>query len=334
MFAVADVRDHRIDDIEHRRRRPEARLDRQIAEFERGARPCIFARFEQRGRLLANPVPRALEFMRVGALEAEDRLLEVADHEERAASAPRARPAPAKNSAASAWTISHCCAVGVLAFVDEDVIGPPVELVADPVPHARGCEQLPGPGDQVVEVGDAGAALRPRVGGRERLPRPQARGHVGGKPAPFWTTQKLADQDGEAAGVRFVVRLGPRLARRDPQSYPFRSGRPCEAPASSAARSIGVSASQFAMASAWPKPGLRAPPAVRVGDRFEQVAVEAVVVAMMREEVFDRLIRQVHRAARSRCSISLRRAQARPSPPDARRSASGSGPRLPRPGAG
>ena len=41
-------------------------------------------------------------------------------------------------------------------------------------------------------------------------------------------------------------------------------------------------------------PGLRAPPAVGVGDRPQQVAIEAVVAAMLRDIILDRLLGQVH----------------------------------------
>ncbi|MDQ2675349.1 MAG: hypothetical protein M3Y34_00940, partial [Actinomycetota bacterium] len=147
---IADIGDHCVHDVEHGRRRPEARLDRQIAELESRARPRIFACFEKRDRLLANPVPRPLEFVRIGPLEAEDRLLEIPDHEERSAP-PLARALAREKFGGERLDDLPLRAIGVLAFVDEDVVGAPVELVADPFPHARGLEQLPSPGDQIIE---------------------------------------------------------------------------------------------------------------------------------------------------------------------------------------
>ena len=51
------------------------------------------------------------------------------------------------------------------------MIGALVELVADPLPHARGIEQLPGPGDQIVEIGHALGPLGADIGTGEGLSR-------------------------------------------------------------------------------------------------------------------------------------------------------------------
>ena len=53
-------------------------------------------------------------------------------------------------------------AVGVLRFIDQDMIGPAIELVADPFAHARRGKEPPGPSDQVVEIGDARSSAWPR----------------------------------------------------------------------------------------------------------------------------------------------------------------------------
>ena len=49
--------------------------------------------------------------------------------------------------------------VGVLRLVDQHMVDLAIELVADPVAHARRCEQPPSPVDQVVEIGHARGAL-------------------------------------------------------------------------------------------------------------------------------------------------------------------------------
>ena len=65
--------------------------------------------------------------------------------------------------------------VGVLRLVDQDMVGALVELVADPFAHPRLLEQPAGPGDQIVEIGDARGALGPDIGAGEGLAGAKAR---------------------------------------------------------------------------------------------------------------------------------------------------------------
>src|SRR5206468_8995062 len=74
-----------IDHVQHRLRRAEACRDRKITEF---LRPPLVAeqipiRAESRGTALEH-LAREAEALRIGTLEAVDRLLEIADHEQRA----------------------------------------------------------------------------------------------------------------------------------------------------------------------------------------------------------------------------------------------------------
>src|SRR3954454_9039306 len=76
--------DDRIDDIEDRLRRAEARGDRKVAKL---TRPLFVGEervlaLAQRIRALLEGLARFAEALRIGALEAINRLFEVADHEE------------------------------------------------------------------------------------------------------------------------------------------------------------------------------------------------------------------------------------------------------------
>ena len=84
--------------------RGEQRRDRAERQRERNALPRQPAAL---GRAPRSSSPMAANMLRRGALEAVDRLLLVADGEQRARPA-RARPAPAKNSSASAVITCHC----------------------------------------------------------------------------------------------------------------------------------------------------------------------------------------------------------------------------------
>ena len=117
---------------------------------------------------LAEFLPRLLEPLRIGALEAVDRLLEVADHEQ--------SPVPLLAFARPAEIFRDqrtdnvpLRGVGVLCLVDQYVVDLAIKLVADPVANSGLLEQVPGPVDEIVEVGDARCALGAGVGYRERL---------------------------------------------------------------------------------------------------------------------------------------------------------------------
>ena len=118
-----------------------------------------------------------------------------------------------------------------------------------------------------------------------------------GQPCAVLDLEQLSDENGEAAGMRFIVGLGLRLARRDAQRRPSPSARPFARSGSAAARSIGVNAKPVLDDLGVAQPGLRAPPAICVGDRFQQVAVELLLMAMMRKEVLDRFVGKPHQPA-------------------------------------
>src|SRR5690348_4266268 len=90
-----------------------------------------------------------------------------------------------------------------------------IELVAHPVAHSWLPQEAPRPLDQIVEVRHARGPLGLRVRVSERLPRLQPRGYFRREPRAVLNAQEIADQIGEAPGVRLVVRLGLGLAGRD-----------------------------------------------------------------------------------------------------------------------
>ena len=159
-------------------------------------------------------VAEALIFFGIGALEPEDRLLVVADHEQRA---------PAILGLGIAGEIfggervdnRPLVGIGVLRFVDQDVVGALVELVAHPIAHPRAIEQPPRPVDQVVEIGDPGGALGADIGAGERLPCPQpcslCDGELGGRAQRL----EFSPPCGEVGGEIGIIRVGRNLFGRD-----------------------------------------------------------------------------------------------------------------------
>ena len=83
-FLEADLVDHRVDRFQDRGRRAEAGVDRQVAELERQPLPGVglVFRFAQRRASSRGSSRARVELGRIAALEAVDRLLEVADHEQ------------------------------------------------------------------------------------------------------------------------------------------------------------------------------------------------------------------------------------------------------------
>src|SRR4051794_36753520 len=167
--------DHGIDDVEDRLRRAEARRDRKVAEFPRAPPEEVERIRAVRKRIgeALEVLARLLETSRIGALEAIDRLLEVADHEQ----GPVALLAFAR--AAEEFLDQPrddlpLRGVGVLRLVDQDMIDLAIELVTDPVPHPRLREQAPSPFDEVVEIGHSGSALGLGIGRGKRLPGAEA----------------------------------------------------------------------------------------------------------------------------------------------------------------
>src|SRR5260221_5437906 len=56
-----------------------------------------------------------------------------------------------------------------------------------------------------------------RISCGERLPRAQPGSDVGGKPSAVLDAQQITDQNCEPAGMGFIMRLGLRLAGRNPK---------------------------------------------------------------------------------------------------------------------
>ena len=170
------------------RRRPAA----STAGTERNERSSSSARIGRRAARAraAQLVPDAAEIGEVGTLEAVDRLLLVADHEQRALAA-RARPAPAKSSSVSLSDDPPLPRAGVLRLVDQHMVDPRVELEQHPLGLAR-------PLQQRVRCA--------RSGRRSRAP-PSA------PSAPrrrrWWRTRRAA---APRSGARSAGRAGCRLA--------------------------------------------------------------------------------------------------------------------------
>ena len=131
---MAEIGEHPVD-----RARGSRGAERKLRSTERSRKSRWIASASR-----ANQARAHVEARRIGTLEAEDRLLEVADGEDGAA-AERA-PSPAKNSKASARDDVPLPFVGVLRLVDEDVVGLLVELVAHPVADAGRQQQALRPG--------------------------------------------------------------------------------------------------------------------------------------------------------------------------------------------
>ena len=108
------------------------------------------------------------------------------------------------------------------------------------------------------------------VGRGERLAGAQPGRHVGGEPRAVLDAQQLADQDSRAARHALHNRGSAlRLARLTPRACPCRSARPC-ASRGSARRPLDRRQRQPVLDDLGvPEAGLRAPFAVRVGDRRE-----------------------------------------------------------------
>ncbi len=190
-------------------------------------------------------------------------------------------------------------AVRVLGLVDEDVIGAAIELVAHPFAHSRRGEKLPRPGNQVVEVGDSGASLRLGVSGREGLSRPQSGGHVRRQASAILHRQQFADESRDTPGIDLVVRFGLLLPGRNPRGRLF--GQDHLAQRRKLGRALDRRQREPILdVLGKTETGLRAPFAIGLGNRLQQVAVEPFLMAMMGKELFDRAVGQVHQALEER----------------------------------
>ena len=143
----------RVDRFEHGRRRAERHRQRRRGEGELRLAMTDF-----------QPAAHGGEHMRRGALEGEDRLLLVADGEDRAGpgAGAGARARAGKEFLSEPGKDSPLRGRSVLRLVDQQVFERSIELVEHPG-GVGALEQRAGTGDEVVEVEPAARALERRV---------------------------------------------------------------------------------------------------------------------------------------------------------------------------
>ena len=160
-LVVAKVLDDLVDDFQHGGHGAEGLGQRDVAPFQLGIADDV-AEMDLTG----------VEDPGVGALEAEDRLLEVADDEQRPLQLARALAA--EELVGQRLDDLPLRGIGVLRLVHQHVVDARVELEAHPFAHARAGQQLGGAGDHVVVIDDPGAALVRGIG----APQPRADAEV------------------------------------------------------------------------------------------------------------------------------------------------------------
>ena len=196
--------------------------ERKLAAIDRSRKVCVrrlvaeqvVAAWIERRRPRLEMLARLVEPRWIGALEAVNGLLEVADHEQ-GSHALVGLARPAEKFIDQPVDDLPLRGVGILRLVDKYMVDLTVELVADPLAHAGLLEEAARPVDEVVEIGHARGPFGARVGQREGLPRAQARRDVGGEFRAALNAQELADELREPAGVILVLGLGLGLARVD-----------------------------------------------------------------------------------------------------------------------
>ena len=119
-------------------------------------------------------VAHAQEFPGIGALEAVDRLLGVADGEDGPRRASRA-PSPAKNSSASACTTSHCSGLVSCASSIRMWSSPPSSLNSTQGAHARTLQQIARLQHEIVVIEQRARPLCALIGGEQRVAEPHQR---------------------------------------------------------------------------------------------------------------------------------------------------------------
>ena len=131
--------EHPIDGIQHRGCRAERDVELDRHEILHGD-----------AALFGEPFAHLLELARIGALEAEDRLLGVADGEHGAAALDRAFAH--EEFLGQAADHLPLVGVGVLRFVDQHMVDAAIELVEHPGRARRALQQAPRGHDQIVIV--------------------------------------------------------------------------------------------------------------------------------------------------------------------------------------
>ena len=171
-------------------------------------------------------VASAIEFAWAGALEAEDRLLVIADAEYRpdgpvmsllrvAGGEAAACPGAAVEFLGDSLDDVPLLLVGILPFVDQDVIGFLIELVAYPVAHPRRREQHGGFADEIVEIdrpaGAFGLDIMPRIS----LARGQAGRDQIGELCASPQFGELREMIEQRTGMRLAIRIDLEQAAAD-----------------------------------------------------------------------------------------------------------------------
>ena len=152
--------EHRIDQLQDRRRRAEREVQRLLA-------PRLPAGLGAGAKAL----PQALVGRDVRPLHAHDRLLLVADHEQRAAR--RARAAADEELGRERLDDRPLRRARVLALVDQQMIDLLVELVLHPGHRIRRLEEVAGALDQIVVVQRCKPRLALRIALEHGRPDPQ-----------------------------------------------------------------------------------------------------------------------------------------------------------------
>src|SRR6478672_1872859 len=290
---VSQSADHGIDDVQHGLCGAKAGGNRQVAKFARPAAEEVqrFTGIRKRVRKAFEMLPRLLEAARVGPLEPVDRLLEIADHEERPVPF-LALAGPAEELVDEPTDDLPLCGVGVLRLVDQHMVDLAIQLVPDPVAHSGLRKEPLRPPYEIVEIGDPGTAFRVRIGSSESLPGAEAGGDLGGQSGAVLDAKKFAHEDGEAPCLRFIMGLGFGLSGRNAQRVLV--GEYDLAEPSQISGALDRCESQpilddLGMANA----RLRAPPPVGGRHRPEKLAVEALAPALVSDIFLARAFRQV-----------------------------------------
>ncbi|MCY1173409.1 hypothetical protein D9M73_135680 [compost metagenome] len=183
-----------VDEFEHGSGRSERLRQRQPVPWPRAhcaglaallliSRPCL-------ARQRADALFGGGEIARVGALEAEDRLLEIADGEQRAQ--PLAMASLAREEFLDQRADDRpLVGIGILRLVDQHMLGRLVEFVAHPFAHARLAEQRDRRADQIVEIDRAEPPFRLVIGRSILPPDRQRRREQIGIGRPLTQTQQM-----------------------------------------------------------------------------------------------------------------------------------------------
>src|SRR4029078_3899418 len=153
----------RVDRPEYRRSRAKRGDQRQFRELLTGGADA-----------LSEILTYTLERRRGGALEAEDRLFGIADDEHRAAQ--RASAFAGEELLRQRRHHLPLLGIGVLRFVDEDVIDAAVELVEHPRRNIRALEKIARGEDEIVIVQQRAFFLQAAILAQDAVGKPVERG--------------------------------------------------------------------------------------------------------------------------------------------------------------